>query len=185
MIWNLKCRRLRSLLALWAGNDIEVHERIEAERHLAVCPGCRSHWAGLQAGQQALEQVRTGSVPLVRHEQSVWPAVYRQVRSLAAAPAAPRWHGWLPAGALAAACIAVAVTLSPGFAPDSANTAGRAPVVIDAQRVDSPGAGAIDRKDDETPALRRRQREWNWPPHETPGGTRVRTLLDGSDVRDL
>ncbi len=126
MIWNRNCRRIRPLLALWAGSDLEQHESQSAERHLAVCPACREVWQQLQQSQHVLEQVR--SAPLEQAEQgaiprpaaSVWPWVLRHVRSLSAdgigsdratvaGPNRANWRDWLPAGAIAAACLGIIV----------------------------------------------------------------------------
>ncbi len=73
MIWNINCRRTRRLLALWAGNDLEQRECRVAERHLAVCPGCREVWGRLQQSQQVLERVR----PLPFEERGTGPLVGR------------------------------------------------------------------------------------------------------------
>jgi hypothetical protein len=112
MIWNINCRRIRRLLALSAGNDLEQRECHVAERHLAVCPECREVWERLQQSQQVLE--RASPVPFedaegvasVRH-LSVWPAVARQIRSMNERVVTSNWRDWLPAGAVAAACVAI------------------------------------------------------------------------------
>lgn len=172
MSWNVKCRRVRKVLALWAGNDVELHEQVSAERHMAMCPGCREHWTMLQTGQQVLEQARlipAGSTEPVR---SVWPEVQRQIRTLQAEPESPAWHGWLPMGALAAACLAVILTTSPMFSPGAGNMAGRSNVIYETQPVGQPAPGAPIRPRPVRPAP---------APQDTP----VRTLLDGTDVRDL
>lgn len=187
MRWNLKCRRVRKLLALWAGNDLEGAARIEAERHLVLCPCCRDHWSGLQTGQRALERARANPEAGLGHERSVWPAVARQIRALEQPPAAPRWHGWLPAGALAAACLAILMTIAPSpTGLNSASTAGRVPV-IDVRQVDNPVPGMFDGTGNEWRPFAPRGahegsvRPWSAPPD----APRVRTLLDGTDVRDL
>jgi hypothetical protein len=123
MIWNINCRRTRRLLALWAGNDLEQRECQAAERHLAVCPGCREVWERLQQSQQVLERVRPalfedrlfeereGSAP-GWPSRSVWPAVSRHLRSMDEQVVISSWRDWLPAGAVAAACLAIiSVTL--------------------------------------------------------------------------
>jgi predicted anti-sigma-YlaC factor YlaD len=125
MSWNMNCRKTRRLLALWAGSDLEQRERQVAERHLAACPGCRDVWLRLAQSQHVLESVR--SAPLENLEQavpvrpaSVWPWVSRHIRAMHQTVVLNRadsrgasWRDWLPAGAVAAACVAIiSVTLS-------------------------------------------------------------------------
>ena len=112
MIWKQSCRKTRHLLALRAGNDLEERESSFAERHVAVCPSCREAWTGLTAAQQALEQVRAAPVEAAVRPASVWPAVARHIRSVDE-QAAPTWRGWIPAAALAAACLAVVMVVIP------------------------------------------------------------------------
>src|SRR5262245_55938761 len=118
MIWNLSCRKTRRLLALAAGNDVEERDLAGAHRHLAACPHCREVWQGLKLSQQALEQTRTAPAEVSADpgsawpSRSIWPAVARHARAIDEQAAVsngkgPNWRGWLPAGALAAACLAV------------------------------------------------------------------------------
>jgi hypothetical protein len=119
MNWNLNCRKTRRLLALSAGNDLEERDLAGAHRHLAVCPTCREVWQGLRQSQQVLEQAVAvpvadpGAPAIHRPAGSVWPTVSRHLRSIDAQAAAPNWRGWLPTGALAAACMAVVVVALP------------------------------------------------------------------------
>jgi hypothetical protein len=125
MIWNINCRRTRRLLALWVGNDLEQRECQVAERHLAVCLGCRQVWERLQQSQQVLERVR--SAPFEEQKSavstwrvSVWPWVARHVRSMNEEVVSSSWRNWLPAGAVAAACLGIiVVTLPEGPTGDS------------------------------------------------------------------
>lgn len=130
MIWNLSCRKTRRLLALRAGNDLDERDGAFTRRHVAVCPSCRDVWQGLTASQQALEQLR--AAPIEAAEQpptSVWPAVARHIRAIDE-QAAPTWRGWIPAAALAAACLAVVMVVIPD-APFGSDTADNgSPAVI-------------------------------------------------------
>jgi hypothetical protein len=130
MIWNLSCRKTRRLLALRAGNDLEERDGAFAQRHVAVCPSCREVWLGLTASQQALEQLR--AAPIEAAEQrptSVWPAVARHIRSIDE-QAAPTWRGWIPAAALAAACLAVVMVVIPDAPFGNATADNGSPAVI-------------------------------------------------------
>lgn len=138
MIWNIKCRKTRRLLALWAGSDLEQRECQVVERHLAVCPGCRQVWDDLQRSQQVLEKAR----PLLLDAQerplaawpvdafaaaSLWPAVERHIRLIDATTnasvnisnrvALANWRDWLPAGAVVAACLGIIVLNLPQVPP--------------------------------------------------------------------
>jgi hypothetical protein len=119
MNWNFNCRKTRRLLALSAGNDLEERDLAGAHRHLAVCPTCREVWQGLRQSQRVLEQAVSvpvadpGAPAIHRPVGSVWPTVSRHLRSIDAQAAAPNWRGWLPTGALAAACVAVVMVALP------------------------------------------------------------------------
>lgn len=174
MSWNTNCRKVRMALALWSGNDLDEAGQTQVRRHVAVCPKCREKWSRLQAGQLALEQMRVATQP-AGLSASIWPAVERQITVLEE-PVAASWRGWLPAGALAAACLTVVMVTSNGPQPstEQASRAGRPPVVF--QRVRSPIIRA-----DGSPAERHDESD----DMGLPDLPRVRTLLDGSDARGL
>jgi hypothetical protein len=141
MIWNLNCRKTRRLLALAAGNDVEERDLAGTHRHLAVCPHCREVWQGLKLSQQALEQTRAAPVAIdgdpgsAWPSRSIWPAVARHVRSIDEQAAVsnwqgPNWRGWLPAGALAAACLAVVMMSLPDAPPPGNSAQYRNPLVV-------------------------------------------------------
>ena len=131
MIWNINCHRVRRLLALWAGSDLEQRESQVAERHLAVCPRCREVWERLQQSQQVLERVRAAPFeerdraasvwppvsvwPVSVWPVSIWPAVARHIRSIDDQVVRSNWRDWLPAGAVAAACLGIIAVTLPGM----------------------------------------------------------------------
>jgi hypothetical protein len=127
MIWNLSCRKTRHRLALSAGSDLEELLPAQTQRHLAVCPRCRETWQGLRHSQQVLERL---SVARMEDEgavvseagaeraqgserRSIWPGVAQYLGVIDEQAAAPNWRGWLPSGALAAACLAVVLVTIP------------------------------------------------------------------------
>jgi len=132
-MWNLSCRKTRRLLALSAGNDLDERELAQAHRHLAACPHCRIVWQRLKQSQQVLERASAAPAESERLP-SVWPAVARQVRAIDEEPVRADWRGWLPAGALAAACLAIVLIALPA-GPDAEK--GGSPSVIFTQPVDS------------------------------------------------
>ncbi|MBI5760041.1 MAG: hypothetical protein HZA46_16110, partial [Planctomycetales bacterium] len=78
-------------------------------------PPCRDYWQQLQASHKVIEASR--SVPLDTEHRSLWPAVQSQLAVPLPASAWGQPLGWLPAGALAAACLAVwfGASRSPAF----------------------------------------------------------------------
>lgn len=126
-MWNFSCRKTRRLLALSAGSDHEGRECASVDRHLAVCPQCREVWQGLQRSQRVLERVSAepaaGSPSSSALKPvSIWPGVRRHLQAIDDEAVAPDWRGWLPSGALAAACLAIVMVALPD-AP-AVNTAG-------------------------------------------------------------
>jgi hypothetical protein len=144
-MWNFSCRKTRRLLALSAGSDVDGRECPNAQRHLAVCPRCREVWKGLQQSQRVLERVSAepvagGLAPADGWPApSVWPGVSRHLQTIDEQTVAPDWRGWLPSGALAAACLAIVMVALPE-APVSVNTANvDSPTVIHPQPVGTVG----------------------------------------------
>ena len=132
-MWNLTCRKTRRLLALSAGNDLDEREQSQAQRHLATCPHCREAWQRLFSAQQVLEKVRATPADGQRLGASIWPAVERQIRTIDEQSVKADWRGWLPAGALAAACLALVVIALPNGPSGDQNS----PSVIFTQPVES------------------------------------------------
>jgi anti-sigma factor RsiW len=108
-MWMSKCQKYRQDLALLVGQDLDVVAQLEAERHVATCPQCREHLQSLRSGQRVLQQARTQQPSPVAEESSVWSGVSRQMRALDERSGRSNWRGWLPAVALAAACLTVTV----------------------------------------------------------------------------
>src|SRR5262245_9795390 len=119
MNWDLSCRKARRSLALWAGNDLDEAGQAAMQRHLAVCPGCRQAWQDLQTWRQALEQARPAASERTTGAASIWPAVEWHIRAINDRPSPADWRDWLPAGALAAACVTLALILAPAGDPGS------------------------------------------------------------------
>ncbi|MCY2964163.1 MAG: zf-HC2 domain-containing protein [Planctomycetota bacterium] len=111
-MWMNNCRKYRADLALLAGNDLDAATRLEVERHVVTCPECRAHWQELQSSQQALEQSRGTAVVVSLETSSVWVDVQRQIRVVDERSRRGSWRGWLPAVAMAAACLAVILITS-------------------------------------------------------------------------
>ena len=114
MIWNSECHQVRQWLPLLAESDLPLSERTAVERHLRQCSDCRQEFSLTETSQAVLHEVRatrssqTGS--------SLWPAIERQLEGIAFRRGDSR-SGWIPVGALAAACAAMLLigVFGPGF----------------------------------------------------------------------
>jgi hypothetical protein len=161
MMWNFSCRKTRRLLALSAGSDLEGRECASAQRHLAVCPRCREVWQGLVRSQRVLERVSAEPAPGrlapgVLKPASIWPGIQRHLQTIDAEVLAPDWRGWLPSGALAAACLAIVMVALPD-PPGGVNTAGPdSPMTIRPQ----PVVGAVPRHSERHPVWIRESPEF-------------------------
>lgn len=93
------CKRARLAIALSVGSDLEEAAEGDVRQHLAGCPACRMH-------RQELEE--TLGVLQARPEPeetaacaSVWPSLASRLSPVRE----QRFNGWIPAAALAAACL--------------------------------------------------------------------------------
>lgn len=114
MIWKSECRRVRRLIALDVGQDLAGPEGEGVRQHVSGCAHCQTHWERVRAGHQALEEVRTRTAGENASHPSLWPdlrerLLARQQVLLPRPRVRQPVNGWLPIGALAAACIAVLV----------------------------------------------------------------------------
>ena len=82
----------------------------------------RSHLQSLRSGQRVLLQARKQTPAAVTEEASVWGGVSRQIRVLDERAGRTNWRGWLPAVALAAACLTVTVITTDMLDPSRLNS---------------------------------------------------------------
>lgn len=103
----MNCTRAKSEIALWAGGDLDDRQIAQLERHVAVCPDCREYRQRMSGSLQVLQNPVV-SEPSSLHD-SVWPGVESRLsmQSQLEARRAERLNRWLPAAAIAAACLAV------------------------------------------------------------------------------
>lgn len=116
----MNCRQAKSELALWVGGDLTESSALELERHVAVCPSCRTVREGLSASHTALQTVaartagpaqeectrREANRPRPTSDSSIWPAVSARI-SRSEQSRSQRFNGWVPAMAVSAACVAI------------------------------------------------------------------------------
>ncbi|MBM82001.1 MAG: hypothetical protein CMJ78_15630 [Planctomycetaceae bacterium] len=111
----MNCKEAKSLIALWAGQDLDDAELEALQPHLAECPNCSGHWDEMKSSMDALQQA--SGEDLTRDEfDSLWPKVAAKISTRQAASGNVRRNRWLPAIAVAAVCIAVAVVMN--YQPD-------------------------------------------------------------------
>jgi len=107
----MNCKRAKTEIALWVGQDLDEHSQFALERHLAECPDCRSHRKRMQRAMNALqgeESVPAGENPSSENTLSrLWPEVAVRSASFEDDRRAGRgrFNGWVPATAVMAACI--------------------------------------------------------------------------------
>lgn len=122
----MHCKRAKTEIALWVGNDLDAASIGRLQRHLATCPGCRDHWHGMTSSLRALhdssDSLLNEPPPGERRRCSVWSAVSVRLASPGFQGSAGRFNGWVPAIAVAAIFLAM-VTI--------ANTARITPMSID------------------------------------------------------
>lgn len=114
----MNCTRAKSHIALWAGGDLDDRQVAQLERHVAVCPDCREYRQRMAGSLQVLQNPASGESSSLH--DSVWPGVESRlaVQSQIEARRAERLNRWLPAAAIAAACLAViAFTTEPARQP--------------------------------------------------------------------
>jgi hypothetical protein len=114
----MNCTRAKSEIALWAGGDLDDRQIAQLERHVAVCPDCREYRQRMSGSLQVLHN--PGVSESSGLHDSVWPGVESRlsVQSQIEARRAERLNRWLPAAAIAAACLAViAFTSEPAPQP--------------------------------------------------------------------
>lgn len=141
MMWKRKCQRVKTLLALWVGRDLDEQGEQEARRHMAECPHCRGHWQRLQSGQQALEQAGSAARSGEDRVVSLWPELRSEISARREFSQRQSVSGWFPVGALAAACVAIAVLggTTPPFEYSTAMTFNPRLVEPAGFRTDRPG----------------------------------------------
>jgi putative zinc finger protein len=78
-MWGNRCSWVRVHLPLLAGGELVGLDRRWVERHLIVCPDCRSELTALQNALVAL-QAAAASSSLEPGGASLWPALARQIQ---------------------------------------------------------------------------------------------------------
>ncbi len=102
----MKCKQAKAFIALWVGNDLEQNSVGELERHVTVCPCCRTFWKNIEQTQQVLQQVDESSFePLPPESDSIWQEISQRIDRNEEQIQRERFRGGVPAMALIAACL--------------------------------------------------------------------------------
>ena len=102
----MNCKRARSEIALWVGNDLDEEAEAKLEQHLAECHHCRKYLREMQASLSTLREPNHDSYR--SQFDSVWPRLSTQLPSREKIRRAERFNGWLPAATVVAACLMMA-----------------------------------------------------------------------------
>ncbi len=115
----MNCKRARSEIALWVGDDLDQSARHELERHLAECPSCRDHRNRMRASLDMLygaeDSVDTSGDSVASTHDSLWPGLSGRLELRDEARKASRFNGWVASLSLAAMVLAM-VALSQNLA---------------------------------------------------------------------
>ena len=102
----MNCKAAKSEIALAAGNDLDEHVGGALQEHLGRCPNCLQHWHSVRAALETL-QVRCDISDEMPQHVTVWPQVSRRLAGMERDLRRERFNGWIPAGAVAAASLAI------------------------------------------------------------------------------
>lgn len=103
-----RCSSVRRRLALFVGDDLSGHERRAVAEHLTDCASCRDLLAALRRSREVMQICRTEH-PDRDTSPALWPSVRGHLTEREFSRGPRRF--WLPAGAVAAASVAIGVVL--------------------------------------------------------------------------
>ncbi|VAX40798.1 hypothetical protein MNBD_PLANCTO02-841 [hydrothermal vent metagenome] len=102
----MKCKQAKAFIALWVGNDLEQNSVGELERHVTVCPCCRTFWKNIEQTQQVLQQVDEPPFESTPSKLgSIWQELSQKIDHNEEQIQRERFRGGVPAMALIAACL--------------------------------------------------------------------------------
>ena len=111
----MNCKQAKAEIALWVGNDLNESAERSLRRHLSRCLGCRKHWRRMKASLRMLQEA--DEVPSTTEDVSLWPRLSAKLSAAEEQNARrSRFNGWVPALAVAAACLAM-ISLSNSTPP--------------------------------------------------------------------
>ena len=115
----MNCKRARSLIALWVGDDLDPSDEQTLKQHVLHCEECQTHFARMKASMTVLQQFDGGSGTDL--DNSVWPDVSHRIVSQSKAPSRrppARGRIWVATLAVAAALVVmVSFSIAPVVSP--------------------------------------------------------------------
>jgi hypothetical protein len=97
----MDCRQAESLLALWAGNDLdEIDPARQVQAHLDACEHCRQRSREFVVAHTALQEARCDAPDLC----NLWPRVKARLVEWERSPRFAKFNVWVPTAVAAVAC---------------------------------------------------------------------------------
>jgi hypothetical protein len=121
----MNCKRARTKIALFVGDDLDVAAKKDLKGHLSVCQPCRQYWQEMKTTLRALHNPwGDPGEGNPQPDKSLWPRLAARLPRRTPRQRQTPFNGWIAGGSVAAACcvlIAYAVTYqSPEPAPNLA-----------------------------------------------------------------
>ena len=113
----MNCKRAKSRIALFVGDDLDIASKKELKAHLSACSPCRQYWQEMKSSLRVLHDP-AGDVS-DSPSDSVWPRVASRLPRRAPRQGHSRFHGWIAASSVVAACC---VLVAYGITYQSPNT---------------------------------------------------------------
>ena len=101
----MNCKRARTEIALWAGDDLDEQIAGPLKRHVAICAECREYRRQMVSSVHVLQEPQRPRA--AKLHDSVWPGLAGRLPSPDETRRGDRLNRWLPAVAVAVACLAV------------------------------------------------------------------------------
>lgn len=104
---TMNCKHARTMIALLVGQDLDDAADHTLQKHMAACEECRSQAARMTTALRVLRDAE--DVPAFSRQSSLWPSIARHVEARRATGLAEQFNGWVPALAVMAAGLLIAV----------------------------------------------------------------------------
>jgi len=97
----MDCRQAESLLALWAGNDLDdIDPTHRVQAHLDACEHCRQRSRDFVVAHTALQEARCAAP----ESPNLWPRVRAKLMEWEQRPQLAKFNVWVPTALAAVAC---------------------------------------------------------------------------------
>ena len=106
----MDCKTAKLQAALSVGGDLPESDAVGLQRHLATCPQCREHNAGLKTTYAHITSAGQ-STRVAGETESLWPNIANTMQVRRSKANVKRFNGWVAGLAVAATMLAM-VTIS-------------------------------------------------------------------------